>query len=129
MTWTLAQARGEVLKRVDTDDWDTAQTGVVYYSPRQDGGRYGTVYRQYFAGTGVSGEITLISSGVTQLVRSGGWSLNSNSGNMLSIGTNPSSYYVTPRLEGDALMLLRCSSHNDTGDSYKVWVDYTTEAR
>ncbi len=39
------------LKRADTGAWETAQVGVEYESPKQQGGIYGTVYRQFFAAT------------------------------------------------------------------------------
>ena len=38
----------EQLKRVDNDVWETAQAGVEYYSPIQNGRKDGIVYRQYF---------------------------------------------------------------------------------
>ena len=38
-------------KRADTGAWEVAQTGVEYYSPKQEGGIYGAVYRQYFTTT------------------------------------------------------------------------------
>ncbi len=39
----------EKLKRVDNDLFETAQVGVEYYSPVQNGRKHGIVYRQYFA--------------------------------------------------------------------------------
>ena len=38
----------EKLKRVDNDAFETAQAGVEYYSPIQNGRKDGIVYRQYF---------------------------------------------------------------------------------
>ncbi len=38
----------EKLKRADNDLFETAQDGVEYYSPIQNGRKHGIVYRQYF---------------------------------------------------------------------------------
>lgn len=41
-------ARTSKLQCVLDNDWETPAIGMEYYSPKQNGGAYGTVYRQYF---------------------------------------------------------------------------------
>ena len=41
-------ARTDKLKCVGTEHWETPVVGTEYLSPKQHGGFFGTVYRQYF---------------------------------------------------------------------------------
>lgn len=121
----LVNARNDVLQRIDTGAWETAQTGVEYYSPDQQGGFFGTVRRQFWSISGVSGDPTLIASGVQYLVAAGGHAYNSSTGNSILVASyKGSSSVVTPRLNADEMILERFGDFDDTGDSAEVWVDY-----
>lgn len=52
-----------VLQRADTGVWETAQTGVEYFSPNQRGGIYGKILIRFFSGTTeASADTTVLSS-------------------------------------------------------------------
>lgn len=121
----LLTSRNEKLQRIDTSAWEDAQTGVEYYSPDQQGGFFGTVVRQYWNISGVSGDPTLIASGISQLVAAGGNAYNSSTGNSILVASyKGGSSVVTPRLQADALVLERFGDFDDTGDTADVWCDY-----
>ena len=120
---------GELLKRVDNGNWQTPQTGVEYYHWDQQGGVYGDLYVQFWAGTGVSGSVELMSSGVEQVSSCGGWLYNDATDNTIQLGTYKGSYsYGYPKVEDGALTLVRGSSFATVADSYSIWVAYSKEA-
>lgn len=119
------------LKRVDTGAYETAQTGVEYYSPVQQGRIYGIVYRQYFL-TSLPGNLTSgnnVSALMDYIIQ------------FVSEGTNVRNiaHGHTTAVEGSdkrcSIWLTGASGNNNliidkegTGDDYEPirgWVDYT----
>ena len=115
------------LKRVDTSAWETAQTGVVYYAPDQYGGYFGNVLRQYWAGTGVTGDVTLIASGVAKVLGQGGYGSDPTYSNLVQCGSlfTPNTY-LTVMINNSTgeLFLSRGIYMDDASDSYAVFADY-----
>ena len=128
-SYTLDQVRGVEVQRVDTDAWETGQTGVEYYAPNQYGRIYGTVYRQYYAATIAGSDITIDSSFAgAHILNAGGYAHNNSGNRDIVIGTYVSGItsaciYAEPG--STDLNLKRGSGFDDADDSYSLWVDYT----
>lgn len=74
---------GTCVRKTADDSWETAQTGVEYYSPEQHGGYFGTIYRQYH-GALIDGQ-AIPATGITKLISfagqyNGGTCYNGNVG-------------------------------------------------
>ena len=113
------------LQRVDNDAWETAQDGVEYYSPIQNGRKHGIVYRQYFA-TSLPSDLTS-GNNVSRLID---FSLLGHSGanrymtrGISSDGTNMF-YIVLIGISGNSNLLLTALGWFN-GNVTNGWVDYT----
>ena len=113
------------LQRVDNEAWETAQDGVEYYSPIQNGRRHGIVYRQYFA-TSLPSDLTS-GNNVSRLID---FSLLGHSGanrymtrGISSDGTNIF-YIVLLGISGNSNLLLTALGWF-SGNVTSGWVDYT----
>jgi hypothetical protein len=121
---------GTKIKRVSDNTWtDTPVAGdgdataaVEYYSPKQYGGFFGTVYRKYYSGTGGLGTYrpngTVVHADMTGQVASGGY---------VTAGT---AQYPFPFADAFAADLAKVETKTFTiGSSwtgpFKIWVDYT----
>ncbi len=118
--------KGNTLKKASDGSWETAEIGTEYYSPNQQGGIYGTVYRQYFAaslpssltsGSNVTGMIDyLIQLKYTTSSRGLGH------GNATAYGSSDNHIYIMLSGTTGAGNL---SLNKDGYTSQKGWVDYT----
>lgn len=119
-----------VLQRVDTLQWEKAQTGVQYFSPDQHGGIFGKVIRKFYSGNPSGSATTTLEAGVSstwsKLVDVGGNCVDTDTGSQ----TNPNSYNATTSvvrlsIETTDLILRLGSAYYGTGDTYFVWADFT----
>ena len=118
------------LMKVSDDLFETAQTGVEYYSPSQHGGIYGTVYRKYFDVPNIAaGGFVTIALGLTpnHVPNVGGYVILNTSGNKVLIGTGSgntaSDIGIYVHVDGSDLILNANAGIN--WDSGYCWVDYT----
>ncbi len=116
----LQAVNSTTLQRVDTSVYETVLEGVEYFSPDQQGGSYGKIIRQYYAGVSATSTLNAVTiSGLAHQITSGGY---------VTSGT-PEEY---PFPWGDPYANDLARVVNDTftiGTSwtgpYSVWVDYT----
>jgi len=102
------------LQRVSNGVFETAQTGVEYYSPNQHGRIYGEIYRQYH-GVKTNGQ-TLTTTGIERLIDFGGMM----NGDMTYRGhTHSGSEYIWVHREINSVQFNVSGWNIDDG-----WVDY-----
>jgi hypothetical protein len=109
-------------QRVDTGVWETAQSGVEYYSSESEDALFGTVYRKYYSGTDFYSDLNAVevSASLNEHVASGGW-----------ISTVLlSKQFPFPWADNDGTHLAKVQSKAFTigtywDSNYKIWVDYT----
>jgi len=120
-----------VLQRVDDGTWETAQVGVQYFSPFQNGLAFGKIVREFYESDGSTGN-SLLETGFSATKRlvgtGGGMYAAMTTGNEQQITAN--TYYSAATnasifcdSDGD-LYVYRGDTYNDADDTFKVWADY-----
>lgn len=131
---TLAQARGDLLQRVDTNAWEPPQTGVEYYAPFQHGEFYnqndptGTVYRQYYSGTTGAAAIVLDATfDDLTVVGCGGTVLKISADTSCNVGSYFSAaLHAVITVEAASLNLNVGTDLDAATDVYYLWIDYVS---
>jgi len=124
-----------VLQRVDDMTWETATAGVQYFSPDQHGGIHGKVVRKYYSGTGEATEIVILEADFAltkDAVGSGGVLISDTGTDNSRVLLNS---YISDTVRGniyvqgssDDLVLIRGVAHQQSGDGWEVWADYTLQ--
>lgn len=103
------------LKRVDNGETETGQVGVEYFSPNQQGGIHGTIYRQYHGAKINLDTITI--TGITRLVDYGG---GFNDANVYRGHSDDGSNHFFIEKSVDTITFRIAGWNHDDG-----WVDYT----
>jgi len=115
---------GTKLRRVDTGEWEEAQEGVVYYSPDQCGGFFGTVHRMFYSGSNARSDLhtVTISAGGT-FITGGGYV--STSGGSAQYG-----FPYHDAFAADVAEWLTGAFNIGTSwaGSYKIYVDFVPAA-
>lgn len=126
----MVGSTSRLLQRADTGEYEVAQEGVAYRSDDQQGGFFGTIYRQYYSvpDNVAAGGIVTIPLGVTPVYyKIGGWVVEHITGKLFPV-PNGSGATTDPRgiaapIDVDNLIL--DANDNLDWDSGYVWVDYT----
>lgn len=118
-------ARTSKLQCVLDNDWETPVIGMEYYSAQQNGGIYGTIYRQYFT-TSLPADLTS-GDNVSRIV------------DFMVVGNDGTDRYITRGFLGDGTDALGIRLDGTSGNSNMTlialgmfsgnvqfgWVDYT----
>jgi hypothetical protein len=125
-----AKAFNSKLMRVDTNVYESAQTGVEYYSPNQNGGISGKIYRRYVplvacaGGGSANAPYGFTVSGAVQdykyMVDCGGGYMTT----LPHIDYGSTVRNIEIQAHTDRFMIY-CGSSISTGTTGYAWVDYT----
>lgn len=121
----------EKMRRADNNNWETAQNGVEYFAPDQQGGIYGIIYRRFYdipdgAGLGATVNIT-IGETIVQAIQFVGWVLELSSNKLLSVPfgwSDPNFGIFMDILATRQTIEIPCGASMDHQGG-KCWLDYT----